>query len=89
MLYAPDVTGSFDRDLGYGLFEAARKLAAAAAARALPPKLFMLTRNAQPVSAGDRANPAHAVLWGLGRTAGAGAPRDLGRRHRCRRVGAR
>jgi phthiocerol/phenolphthiocerol synthesis type-I polyketide synthase B len=35
---------------------------------ALPPKLFMLTRNAQPVGAGDRANPAHAVLWGLGRT---------------------
>ncbi len=28
----------------------------------------MLTRNAQPVGEGDRANPAHAVLWGLGRT---------------------
>jgi phthiocerol/phenolphthiocerol synthesis type-I polyketide synthase B len=28
----------------------------------------MLTRNAQPISEGDRANPAHAVLWGLGRT---------------------
>ena len=68
VLYAPDGTGSFDRDLGYGLFDAARKLAATAADRALPPKLFMLTRNAQPVSAGDRANPAHAVLWGLGRT---------------------
>ena len=68
VLYAPDVTGTLDPDLGYGLFDAARKLAAAAADRALPPKLFMLTRNAQPVSAGDRANPAHAVLWGLGRT---------------------
>ncbi len=33
-----------------------------------PPKLFFLTRNAQPVAEGDRANPAHAVLWGLGRT---------------------
>ena len=33
-----------------------------------PPRLFMLTRNAQPVGEGDRANPAHAVLWGLGRT---------------------
>ena len=33
-----------------------------------PPKLFILTRNAQPVADGDRANPAHAVLWGLGRT---------------------
>ena len=28
----------------------------------------MLSRNAQPVSEGDRANAAHAVLWGLGRT---------------------
>ena len=33
-----------------------------------PPKLFFLTRNAQPVVDGDRANPVHAVLWGLGRT---------------------
>ena len=33
-----------------------------------PPRLFLLTRNAQPVGEGDRANPAHAVLWGLGRT---------------------
>ena len=31
-------------------------------------ELFLLTRNAQPVGEGDRANPAHAVLWGLGRT---------------------
>ena len=27
-----------------------------------------MTRNAQPASPGDRANPAHAALWGLGRT---------------------
>ena len=33
-----------------------------------PPRLFIVTRNAQPVTQGDRANPAHAVLWGLGRT---------------------
>ncbi len=33
-----------------------------------PPKLFLLTRNAQPIAEGDRANPSHAVLWGLGRT---------------------
>ena len=38
------------------------------AATSLPPRLFLLTRNAQPVGEGDRANPAHAVLWGLGRT---------------------
>ena len=31
-------------------------------------KLYFLTRNAQPVVDGDRANPVHAVLWGLGRT---------------------
>ena len=35
---------------------------------ASPPKLVILTRNAQPIDEGDRANPAHAVLWGLGRT---------------------
>ena len=33
-----------------------------------PPKIFLLTRNAQPIGDGDRANPVHAVLWGLGRT---------------------
>ena len=38
------------------------------AASASPPRLFILTRNAQPLSEGDRANPVHAVLWGLGRT---------------------
>ena len=31
-------------------------------------ELFLLTRNAQPVGEGDRANPVQAVLWGLGRT---------------------
>ena len=40
----------------------------AAAASGRRPKLFLLTRNAQPLAEGDRANPAHAVLWGLGRT---------------------
>jgi phthiocerol/phenolphthiocerol synthesis type-I polyketide synthase A/phthiocerol/phenolphthiocerol synthesis type-I polyketide synthase B len=30
--------------------------------------LFVVTRNAQPVGEGDRSNPAHALLWGLGRT---------------------
>ena len=36
-----------------------------AATMASPPRLFMLTRNA--ISDIDWANPAHAVLWGLGR----------------------
>ena len=63
--------GYFDADSGYGLFNAARRLTAAVAAMTVtsqPPRLFLLTRNAQPVGEGDRANPAHAVLWGLGRT---------------------
>ena len=69
VLYAPQVSsGYFDAESGYGLFNAARRLTAAVAAMALPPRLFLLTRNAQPVGEGDRANPAHAVLWGLGRT---------------------
>ncbi|MCH9667515.1 MAG: SDR family NAD(P)-dependent oxidoreductase [Actinomycetia bacterium] len=32
------------------------------------PTLFVVTRNAQPIADGDRANPAHAVLWGQSRT---------------------
>lgn len=55
-------------ELGYDIFEAGRALASAAASASTPPKLYLLTRNAQPVTEGDRANPAQAVLWGLGRT---------------------
>ena len=29
---------------------------------------LQLTRNAQPIDEGDRADPAQAVLWGMGRT---------------------
>jgi phthiocerol/phenolphthiocerol synthesis type-I polyketide synthase B len=69
VLYAPDVSSSsFDAEPGYALFNAARQLAAALLAMASPARLFLLTRNAQPIGEGDRANPAHAVLWGLGRT---------------------
>ena len=69
VLYAPDVSASrLDARAGYRLFNEARGLTLAMAAKSSPPKLFMLTRNAQPVDEGDRANPAHAVLWGLGRT---------------------
>jgi phthiocerol/phenolphthiocerol synthesis type-I polyketide synthase B len=50
------------------LFNAGRTLSVAAASFPLAPKLFLLTRNAQPIGEGDRANPAHALLWGLGRT---------------------
>jgi phthiocerol/phenolphthiocerol synthesis type-I polyketide synthase B len=69
VLYAPPVSsGCFDAESAYALFNSARSLTAAVASRALPPRLFLLTRNAQPVGEGDRANPSHAVLWGLGRT---------------------
>ena len=72
VLYAPQVSsGYFDAESGYGLFNAARRLTAVVATMAVisqPPRLFLLTRNAQPVGEGDRANPVHAVLWGLGRT---------------------
>jgi phthiocerol/phenolphthiocerol synthesis type-I polyketide synthase B len=69
VLYAPQVSSAFDAESGYRLFNSARRLIAAVAASALPPRLFLLTRNAQPISDGDRGNPAHAGLWGLGRTA--------------------
>jgi phthiocerol/phenolphthiocerol synthesis type-I polyketide synthase B len=69
VLYAPDVSfPHVDVESGYSLFNAGRILGAALAATPSPPRLFMLTRNAQPLAEGDRANPAHAVLWGLGRT---------------------
>ena len=69
VLYAPDVSPThLDFESGYRLFNAGRRLAAALSATPSPPKLIMLTRNAQPTTDGDRANPAHAVLWGLGRT---------------------
>jgi phthiocerol/phenolphthiocerol synthesis type-I polyketide synthase B len=69
VLYTPQVSSChFEAESGYGLFNAARRLTAVVASMALPPRLFLLTRNAQPVGDGDRANPAHAVLWGLGRT---------------------
>jgi len=69
VLYAPHVTASpLDAESGFALFNAARRLTAAVAEMGVAPRLYLLTRNAQPIGEGDRANPAHAVLWGLGRT---------------------
>lgn len=69
VLFAPPTsTENFAAQSGYQLFNAARKLTAAVVAAEAKPRLFMLTRNAQPISEGDRANPGHAALWGLGRT---------------------
>jgi phthiocerol/phenolphthiocerol synthesis type-I polyketide synthase B len=69
VLFAPPVPPTqFDVAAGYRLFNGVRRLVATLGRRASPPKLFFLTRNAQPLAEGDRANPTHAVLWGLGRT---------------------
>jgi phthiocerol/phenolphthiocerol synthesis type-I polyketide synthase B len=68
VLYAPDGASSFEAAQGYRLFNTARRLSMALARMVPPPKLLMLTRNAQPIAEGDRANSTHAVLWGLGRT---------------------
>ena len=69
VLYAPSASGSaFDVAAAYRLFHEGRRLAMQLAEMPAPPKLFFLTRNAQPLTDGDRANPVQAVLWGLGRT---------------------
>ncbi|BCI53468.1 polyketide synthase [Mycolicibacterium litorale] len=68
VLFAPAVPAVFDAASGHRLFATARRIAVAMARTPEPGRLFLLTRNAQPVSEGDRANPGHAVLWGLGRT---------------------
>ena len=69
VLYAPQANSDpFGAASGYAFFNAARKLTAAIAEMGVAPRLHLLTRNAQPIGEGDRANPAHAVLWGLGRT---------------------
>ena len=68
VVFAPRVSASDDVAVAYQLFNDARRLAVELAGMAVPPKLMFVTRNAQPIAAGDRANPAHAVLWGLGRT---------------------
>ncbi|MBV8293924.1 MAG: SDR family NAD(P)-dependent oxidoreductase, partial [Mycobacterium sp.] len=69
VLYAPQaLSDHLDAESGYRLFNAARRLTSAVTEMGMGPRLFLLTRNAQPIDEGDRANPAHAVLWGLGRT---------------------
>ena len=83
VLYAPEAAappaGAWNPLPGRRIFAAARALAVAMADRPLPPTLTLLTRNATPIEAGDRANPAHAVLWGLGRTLALEHPEIWGR----------
>ncbi|CQD10511.1 phenolpthiocerol synthesis type-I polyketide synthase PpsA [Mycobacterium lentiflavum] len=69
VLYAPAVADDpFDVGLAYELFDQVRRLVSVLAAGDSSEKLFLVTRNAQPVFDGDRANPTHGLLWGLGRT---------------------
>jgi len=68
LLYAPAPVGRVDAVAGYRLFRTARRLLNVLAGMPQPPKLMILTRNAQPISEGDRADAAHAVLWGMART---------------------
>jgi hypothetical protein len=66
VLYAPDTASTpFDTEAGFLLFSAVRRLTAALATMASPPRLHMLTRTA---ASDDRADPAQAILWGVGRT---------------------
>ncbi|WP_370332194.1 SDR family NAD(P)-dependent oxidoreductase [Mycolicibacterium hippocampi] len=69
VVYAPSMPSArLDAAAGYQVFGELRRLVVALAGAAPAPRLFVVTRNAQPVAEGDRANPAHAVLWGQGRT---------------------
>ena len=69
VVFAPAVTGAaIDVAAAYRLFHAVKRLTAALVSTSTPARLFIVTRNAQPVVDGDRANPVHAVLWGLGRS---------------------
>ncbi|WP_197286015.1 beta-ketoacyl reductase, partial [Mycobacterium sp. UM_11] len=69
VLYAPPAPDDpLDVGDAYQLFHQVRRIAAAMAAAGSSAKLFIVTRNAQPITEGDRANPSHGVLWGLGRT---------------------
>ncbi|MHA0287376.1 SDR family NAD(P)-dependent oxidoreductase [Mycobacterium sp. C3-094] len=69
LVYAPAVPAQrFDAAAAYQMFDELRRIVVALAETSSAPRLFVVTRNAQPVAEGDRANPAHAVLWGQGRT---------------------
>ncbi len=80
VLFAPAaVADGLSAASGYDVFNAGRRLAAALAGAPNPPRLFLLTRNAEPVNEGERANAVHAVLWGLGRTLALEHPEFWGR----------
>lgn len=69
VVFAPSAqSGRLDVTAGYRLFNDARRLVTVLAGTAEAPKLMIVTRNAQPLADGDRADPVHAVLWGMART---------------------
>ncbi len=69
VVYVPEVSARrFDAAPSYAAFHQLRRLVVALAGSGDAPRLFIVTRNAQAVADGERANPAHAVLWGQGRT---------------------
>ncbi|TWS19919.1 SDR family NAD(P)-dependent oxidoreductase [Tsukamurella asaccharolytica] len=78
VVYAPDpVPDPFDPCAGYALFGAGRRLLTALIAGE-GGSLHLVTRSAQALREGDRSDPAHAVLWGLGRTLALEHPRMFG-----------
>ncbi|BBX70197.1 SDR family NAD(P)-dependent oxidoreductase [Mycolicibacterium psychrotolerans] len=71
LVFAPSAAAPARLDVaeGYRLFKALRRIAVALSqAGAGAPRLIVVTRSAQPLREGDRANPMHAVLWGQVRT---------------------
>ena len=68
VVYAPPPVVGIEAAAGYRLFNSVRRLLGALAEMPSAPRLFIVTRNAQPIDEGDRSDPAHAVLWGMGRT---------------------
>ncbi|BBX16453.1 polyketide synthase [Mycolicibacterium duvalii] len=70
VVFAPPVRSArLDVAEGYALFRSLRALARSLSTLgADAPRLYVVTRNAQPLEEGDRANPVHAVLWGQVRT---------------------
>ncbi|WP_156669485.1 acyltransferase domain-containing protein, partial [Mycobacterium sp. E3339] len=62
VLYAPPAPDDpLDVGDAYQLFHQVRRIAAAMAAAGSSAKLFIVTRNAQPITEGDRANPSHGA----------------------------
>jgi acyl carrier protein len=72
VLYAPNLSSAeFDAESAHLLFGATRRLTAALGTIASPPRLFLLTSSA---GSADDADPAQAILWGLGRMLAAAHP---------------